>query len=327
MIFVISCLIMGLTLIADPIIEIPNMDVELGELLPEQTKHHSFTVKNIGDKDLILDKIVPSCGCTTTLFQEKVIPPGKSTTIESDITMPAHEGPIRKNIEVLSNDTKNPQLTLYLNAVVKSDYKLNPPRINLGELFIGDKKNFTFTLTPINKKPYDPLKLDYQTEIFTVKTRPLEPENPLTPYEFTVEYYASPKFFPRKAYESIKIFPYKDKLSETLTLEFPIIAEIKGYIKISETSVFRSIEKNKNHTEVINYKHLKDTPFQIISATTDNNKATTKIIKVSESEYNVELTLTADPNSRRENVILTVDTDQPDGKKLKSFFTFVLQRL
>lgn len=314
----------SIKLFADPVIDVPDSDFNLGEVLPSQVKHHSFEVKNKGDVDLVLKEITPSCGCTTALIQDKVIPPGKSVRIETDITMPNHDGPIRKSINVTSNDPKVPTYTLYLNASVKSDFIITPNKIDVGDIFIGEKKTFKFTLKPVNKKPYEPSQVVYSKEIFTITPKQLDANDPLSSYEFTVDYFASSIFMPRKAFDSIKIYPYKSSTDLFVGIDFT--ANVKSYVQVSQTSIFRSIEKGKGHTEIVNYKHLKDKPFKIISATASNAKFSTNIIKKSETEYDVEIILAEGTEIKREDVMLTVVTDQEDAKSLKTYMTLTVKK-
>ena len=65
-----------------------------------------FTVKNTGDKPLIISKVQASCGCTTPVWSLEPIMPGKTSQIKVgyDTTI---VGPFTKIIEVYSNDSAN----------------------------------------------------------------------------------------------------------------------------------------------------------------------------------------------------------------------------
>ena len=153
---------------AQAVIEIPDKDFNFGDALPGQVFHHTYVVKNSGNVDLIISEVTPSCGCTTALLVDKIVPPGKSVKIEADFTAPMNDGVVKKSINVLTNDPKSPTTIIYLNATVKSDFLIEPKKIDIGEMFIGEKKEFKFTIKPINKKPFEPTQIVFSKETFKV---------------------------------------------------------------------------------------------------------------------------------------------------------------
>lgn len=316
---------------ANPVIEITDKDFNFGEVLPGQVLHHTYIVKNTGTSDLIISEVNPSCGCTTALLLEKVIAPGKSVKIEADLTAQMNDGVMRKNINVVSNDPKNPTVIIYLNATVKSDFLIEPKKIEFGEMFIGEKKEFKFTVTPTNKKGFDPSNLVFNKEIFTVSQKALNPNEPLSAYEFTVVYFASPIFRPRSAYETIIIYPYKG--NNTLQLNVPFSGKIKGYVEQSASSIIRKVNYGFGHKEIVNFKHLKEKPFTITSATSSNENITTNIIKISDSSYDLEIVLkTGEILNKEGNPVKKIDTevvvktDQEDSKDMRIYLTFLLNK-
>jgi len=76
-----------------------------------------FTVKNTGDKPLIISKVQPSCGCTTPKWTNEPIAPGKTGTIgvNYDTNRP---GEFLKTIQVSSNDPVNGNTTLHIKGNV-----------------------------------------------------------------------------------------------------------------------------------------------------------------------------------------------------------------
>ena len=73
--------------------------------------HRMFTVKNTGDKPLIISRVQASCGCTTPEWSQDPIMPGKTAQIKVGYNTTI-VGPFTKIIEVYSNDPENPQKVL-----------------------------------------------------------------------------------------------------------------------------------------------------------------------------------------------------------------------
>jgi len=94
-----------------PIIEIPKMRQDFGEVFERPKFEYSFAVKNRGKADLVISEVKPGCGCTVANF-DKVIAPGQEGKIELVLDGTRVHGEFAKTAQVLSNDPEHPELTL-----------------------------------------------------------------------------------------------------------------------------------------------------------------------------------------------------------------------
>ena len=79
--------------------------------------HRMFTVKNTGDKPLIISKVQASCGCTTPEWSQDPIMPGKTAQIKVGYNTTI-VGPFTKIIEVFSNDTESSRSVITIEGTV-----------------------------------------------------------------------------------------------------------------------------------------------------------------------------------------------------------------
>ncbi|MDP2454416.1 MULTISPECIES: DUF1573 domain-containing protein [unclassified Kaistella] len=79
--------------------------------------HRVFTVKNTGDKPLIISKVQASCGCTTPEWSQDPIMPGKTAQIKVGYNTTL-VGPFTKIIEVYSNDAETSRSTITIKGNV-----------------------------------------------------------------------------------------------------------------------------------------------------------------------------------------------------------------
>ena len=79
--------------------------------------HRMFTVKNTGDKPLIISKVQASCGCTTPEWSQDPIMPGKTAQIKVGYNTTI-VGPFTKIIEVYSNDPENSRSVINIKGTV-----------------------------------------------------------------------------------------------------------------------------------------------------------------------------------------------------------------
>lgn len=95
--------------------------LDYGKVSINSDGHRTFTIKNIGDKPLIINNVKPSCGCTTPEWSKNPILPGKTGLIKVHYNT-AIQGTFKKSIEVFSNDPENKRTVIYIKGNV-SDKK------------------------------------------------------------------------------------------------------------------------------------------------------------------------------------------------------------
>src|SRR5690349_12005944 len=88
---------------AAPKLAISKTQHDFGEIKKGALAQYSFTFKNEGTADLMINNVAPSCGCTTSDYT-KVIAPGQ----EGKVTLAVHTenfgGTLTKTAEVFTND-------------------------------------------------------------------------------------------------------------------------------------------------------------------------------------------------------------------------------
>lgn len=92
---------------------------DYGTIKPNSEGHRYFTVKNTGDKPLIISKVSASCGCTTPEWSQDPIMPGKTAQIKVGYNTSIN-GPFQKLIEVFSNDPQNSRTVLNIKGTVEA---------------------------------------------------------------------------------------------------------------------------------------------------------------------------------------------------------------
>lgn len=101
-----------------PKIVVNEMMIDLGDVAEGADHKGAFTITNEGKKPLLIMKVQPECGCTTTKTQSESVLPGKSTTIDLIFNSEGYSGLVIKNIDVYTNDPLTPKLTLRAKAFV-----------------------------------------------------------------------------------------------------------------------------------------------------------------------------------------------------------------
>lgn len=98
-------------------VSIDRTSVSLGGFDWQEEQKATFILKNTGDKLLVIQDIVTSCGCTTVSYSKEPVQPGKGTTLEVayKAELPEH---FAKTITVYCNAEHSP-LTLKISGDAK----------------------------------------------------------------------------------------------------------------------------------------------------------------------------------------------------------------
>jgi hypothetical protein len=101
-----------------PVIHFEKLHHDFGRITPDRKVAAKYRVSNTGNAYLSITQVRPSCGCTATVLGKWSMAPGESTDLEASFDPKGMKGGIRKSIEVVCNDPKNPTVRLTLEAEV-----------------------------------------------------------------------------------------------------------------------------------------------------------------------------------------------------------------
>lgn len=97
-------------------VHIDQISVSLGNFDWQEEQKKTFTLKNIGDKPLVIEEVNTSCGCTTVNYSKEPVQPGKELVLEVSYKA-EHAEHFNKTITVYCNSESSPiRLTISGNA-------------------------------------------------------------------------------------------------------------------------------------------------------------------------------------------------------------------
>ena len=120
------------------------------------TVSHTYMIKNVGSDTLIIVKVRPDCGCTTTPLNQKRLSPNESTEMKIyfDPRKVATNETIKK-LQIISNDPNNPIAEAQFVAkigITSSLVKLSPTEFDFDTLVSGTESSRTLTVENISKE-------------------------------------------------------------------------------------------------------------------------------------------------------------------------------
>jgi hypothetical protein len=104
-----------------PVFKVESTTVDLGKIKGSTQNEVAFKFTNQGKSDLLIRFIRSTCGCTAVQQgnQGVGIKPGESSSIKAVFNSGTYSGKVTKAIYVYTNDPKNSEVVLMLNADVE----------------------------------------------------------------------------------------------------------------------------------------------------------------------------------------------------------------
>jgi hypothetical protein len=100
---------------------------DFGKIDTIATPSHSFVIKNVGRKNLFIEGVSSGCGACVEVIEytKSSVPPQKTGTVNLKLLTQNLYGKVSKEVLVKTNDPKNPNLILTLEAKVIRPKKLD----------------------------------------------------------------------------------------------------------------------------------------------------------------------------------------------------------
>lgn len=120
----------GATAKKGPHIETPEETWDFGSIKQGDVVKHIFIIKNTGTDTLKISNTQASCGCTTTMVDNKEIPPGGEGKLQATFNSAGKMNHIVKTIYIYSNDITTPNKTVQITA----DIQTAPASVHAGTM-------------------------------------------------------------------------------------------------------------------------------------------------------------------------------------------------
>lgn len=107
-----------------PRLEIEPGEWDFGNAAPGETLLHDFTLKNTGNRDLVLGRIASACACAAAVVGTEVVPPDGETVLRVTLETRDYRGILERWLTITSNDRRGAR-RLMVRAYVEEP---GPPR-------------------------------------------------------------------------------------------------------------------------------------------------------------------------------------------------------
>lgn len=121
-----------------PHLEIPDPIYRFGQVNGGDVVTHAFILRNVGNGDLMIQSVKPSCGCTVVDLSDSVIHPRSEAVLRVKVTVdPRWKGVVEKSVDILSNNPKSSRTRLVLEGEAIPLITVKPDGAFLGSIPVG----------------------------------------------------------------------------------------------------------------------------------------------------------------------------------------------
>jgi len=254
---------------AGPQLTFTNSTHDFGDIWDVATLPCTFTFVNSGDEPLIIEKVAPSCGCTTTTLEKTVYGPGESGTINAAFK-PNATGTLRKAVTVLSNDPNAPTQKLSLAANVTAFVTPSRRFVRLAGLEQGRGGETTVRFTPA--KPgfvFEPQVKVHGNSARYVSAAMVPPADGDTSQARTFRIIVSPEA-PWGDLQAFVTITGQGATDASLPqrphdIKVPVLGSVQGVLRADNTLFsLGGVEPGKPFEKRIRLTHSDGAPFQIL---------------------------------------------------------------
>jgi hypothetical protein len=134
-------------------IEFEETTFDFGSIAKGSRVTHNFWFENTGTDTLIVTKVTPTCGCTSTRKGMIVVPPQGHSSIDVIFDSGKFNGKVTKSIKIECNDALSPYLDLRFKATINNPLQTleySPLMADFQTVPTGKKSTIRINLTNID---------------------------------------------------------------------------------------------------------------------------------------------------------------------------------
>lgn len=159
---------------AGPTLTLSETEFDFG-FAPQHAKiSHTFTISAAPDDSLIINDVVPGCGCTKAPLEKSQLGPGESTNLEIIFSTKAYSGKIRKSPRIKVKDAAEPTRVTILSNVVKrpdstTPIVIKPYKLDISQFGEKVRDSMVFSITNVSDQAVSPALVSCPSSVFTVE--------------------------------------------------------------------------------------------------------------------------------------------------------------
>ena len=286
---------------ARPEVVLSETSFDFGSVAQGSKVVREIDIKNTGTADLIIQRVSPSCGCTTTAVSSPTVKPGASEKIRVTFDTSGFFGPKKKTVSVLTNDPENPERVFTLTGHVATGLTTTPTKIEFGEVFPTSAKGARVQEVSLEVEDGSSLEVSRAGSLSKyLKLSPVVKQG-------------------RRATVQVELLPNAPKgdLRDRIVFEFvddrrapvnvPVIASVKGDLRVSPATIsFGVVEGREVLERRVRFENKSAQSVSVRSIKSSDPAVSASLVEVQPGKQGVVI-VKVDPTRVRGDLKATVE--------------------
>jgi len=285
---------------------------DFGKVEQGDQVNHLFRFTNQGGRDLRIESVKTSCGCTAAVISAEVTAPGSEGTIRATFDTSKFFGEKVKQITVHSNDPLQPVVTLTLQGEILVEVEVEPAQLYLGKVRRGASVTHTIELLYDASKPIAITNVTTDSPLVSVQTEELEKQGKKGKKLLVILKKDAPL---GRVSTEINVTTTSQKRP---SLSIPVFGQIEGDLVVVPSQVsFGVVRKGDNKANDLSIKSRATNPIHLVKTQSSTPNVLAEVATVKDGEE-YRLTLKVNPESTPGQIKgeVQVFTDHPTEKVL-----------
>ena len=295
----------------------PRMHVDkpvfdFGQVEQGEKVTHDFRFTNQGNRDLRVQSVKTSCGCTAAVIAADTIPPGTEGTIQATFDTKRFAGQKAKDIRVHTNDPLNPVTTLTLRGEITTEVQVEPAQLYLGRLQRGSPITRTVTVLYDENKSFEITDITNANTDISVRAEDVQVAG------------KKGKALQVSVSKTARRGPLNDTITVTTTstkkptISIPVVGSVEGDISVSPSQVsFGVVRQGVGETRTVRIKNRSAQPLGIGQVRSSLASVVPELTEVTPGkEFELRLHITGDTEPGKIRGSIEVMTDHPEETQL-----------
>ncbi|MBM4256038.1 MAG: DUF1573 domain-containing protein [Deltaproteobacteria bacterium] len=285
---------------------------DFGKVEQGDQVNHLFRFTNQGGRDLRIEAVKTSCGCTAAVISSEVTTPGSEGTISATFDTSKFFGEKVKQITVHSNDPANPVVTLTMQGEIAVEVEANPAQLYLGKVRRGASATHTIELLHDASKPITITNVATDSPLISVQTEELEKQGKKGKKLLVTLKKDAPL---GRVSTEINVATTSQKRP---SLSIPVFGQIEGDLTVTPTQVsFGVVRKGETKENSLSIKSRAANPIRLVRTQSSTPTVLAELATVKDGqEYNLTLKVNPESVPGQIKAEVQVFTDHPTEKVL-----------
>ena len=298
------------TFAQSPEITVSEKGWDFGTRLQGEMDKKVITIANNGDEILVIKKVEVTCGCISTVLNDKVVPVGDNVTLTLKLDTRRGEGEIKKFVILHSNDPKQPRLQMPMTGTINTIWNVSTQILNLGAVKNGAPFETSFTINV--RKGHKVKIVNIMTNSGFLVTEPKRFENEDGSYGWKIKVTLSDKI-QTGYFEDIILVQTDDKVIPQRGMR--AVGEILSSTKMTPKKLnFGVLVPGRKKTLTIRLEKEQGIGLEVLETNCKDKSISTEIVEVEKGKiYEVKVTVDPKAGERELRGRLHITVEEPGG--------------